>query len=125
MADKCIDSFSYEYFFLSNYYESPVHVFGLTFRNNEAAFQSQKFDSKDKQSAFTDVSAYQAKRMGRTARLSANWDIARNGVMLDVVRAKFTQNDTYWGVCDGVGQNQLGTILMIVRSEIAKAQKTG
>jgi hypothetical protein len=27
-------------------------------------------------------------------------------------------NDTYWGVCNGIGQNKLGKILMRVRKEI-------
>jgi hypothetical protein len=27
-------------------------------------------------------------------------------------------NDTYWGVCDGVGQNRLGQLLMILRREL-------
>ena len=27
-------------------------------------------------------------------------------------------NDTYWGVCKGVGQNKLGKILMRVREEL-------
>lgn len=61
--------------------------------------------------------------------------------MVDIVRAKFTQNkelakrlkatgdktliegnywhDTYWGVCEGVGENYLGKILMNLRSEIS------
>ena len=30
--------------------------------------------------------------------------------------------DTYWGVCDGIGQNNLGKILMIVRDEIIQSQ---
>ena len=29
-------------------------------------------------------------------------------------------NDTYWGVCNGVGQNNLGKILMEVRDEIRR-----
>ena len=31
-----------------------------------------------------------------------------------------TWNDTFWGVCNGQGQNWLGKILMLVRSEINK-----
>ena len=33
-----------------------------------------------------------------------------------------TWNDTYWGVCNGVGRNQLGKTLMKIREELkAKA----
>ena len=27
-------------------------------------------------------------------------------------------HDTYWGVCDGVGKNRLGELLMTVRKEV-------
>ena len=33
-----IDSFKGKYFFLSNFYESPVVYEGITYLNNEAAF---------------------------------------------------------------------------------------
>jgi len=29
-----------------------------------------------------------------------------------------TWNDTYWGVCRGIGQNHLGKLLMKVRSKL-------
>ena len=31
-----------------------------------------------------------------------------------------TWNDTFWGVCNGQGQNWLGKILMLVRSELSQ-----
>ena len=31
-----------------------------------------------------------------------------------------TWNDTFWGVCNGVGENNLGRILMEVREELRK-----
>ena len=31
-----------------------------------------------------------------------------------------TWNDTFWGVCNGQGQNWLGKILMLARSELNK-----
>ena len=31
-----------------------------------------------------------------------------------------TWGDTYWGVCDGVGENRLGKLLMEVREECKK-----
>ena len=31
-----------------------------------------------------------------------------------------TWNDTYWGVCNGVGKNTLGQLLMKIREEIRK-----
>ena len=37
-----IDRFQDEYFFLSNFFERPVTFDGITYQNNEAAFQAQK-----------------------------------------------------------------------------------
>ena len=41
-----IDKFRGKYFFLSNFYVAPVEYQGLTYRNNEAAFQSAKAKNK-------------------------------------------------------------------------------
>ena len=64
--------------------------------------------------------------------------------MLDILRIKFADpglakllaetgeqelveynpwHDTYWGVCDGVGQNKLGKLLMKVRGELKTLEK--
>ena len=83
-----------------------------------------------------------AAEMGRSRRIkmNRNWDSKRDNVMLEAVRAKFTQhedlkelllstgdavliehteNDSYWGDGgDGSGKNRLGKILMKVRSEL-------
>ena len=37
-----INAFRNEYYFLSNFYEIPVTYQGITYQNNEAAFQAQK-----------------------------------------------------------------------------------
>jgi predicted NAD-dependent protein-ADP-ribosyltransferase YbiA (DUF1768 family) len=37
-----INKFRGKYFFLSNFYGHPVEYDGLTYKNNEAAFQSAK-----------------------------------------------------------------------------------
>lgn len=39
---KIIDSFKNQYYFLSNFYETPVTFLGITYKNNEAAFQAMK-----------------------------------------------------------------------------------
>lgn len=36
-----------------------------------------------------------------------------------------TWNDTFWGVCNGSGQNHLGKILMKVRNELRGIERTG
>ena len=48
-----INSFRNEHFFLSNFYEAPVTYDGLTYQNNEAAFQAQKCADPKERDAFT------------------------------------------------------------------------
>ncbi len=81
-----------------------------------------------------------AKRKGRKIEVDAEyWDSAKKDVMYEILKAKFqnlvlkekllktedayleetnTWNDTYWGVCNGKGQNILGKLLMRLRSDI-------
>ena len=72
--------------------------------------------------------------------LRDDWEAVKIQIMYQIVYAKFSQNpllkqklldtgdaylqegntwyDTFWGVCNGVGQNNLGYILMRVREEL-------
>lgn len=134
-----IDSFRGEYHFLSNFYETPVCVYGIKYPNAEAAFQAQKCVLPEEAEAFKTMSPQMAKRYGRMVQLKPNWEQIKDSVMLTVVRAKFKDpvlkdlllntgaaeliegnrwGDTYWGVCNGKGKNRLGEILMTVRTEI-------
>ena len=79
------------------------------------------------------------KKAGRKVPLPSDWELRKVGIMEGFLRQKFahpdlrekllatgdavliegnTWNDTFWGVCNGVGQNQLGLLLMKIRSEI-------
>lgn len=130
--------FKGEYQFLSNFYDTPVEYNGLRYKNSEAAFQAQKCPQRA--SEFCNLSAISAKRLGRAVPMRGDWNKVRLQVMKEVVLAKFQQNkklkrmllatqdallqegnywkDTFWGVCDGVGENHLGKILMEVRDEL-------
>lgn len=137
--DKCdnvIDCFDNQYRFLSNYYHCRVEFNGYTFMNSEAAFHAQKNDEFTKM--FVDLSPGKAKRLGRRIPLRSDWEKVKNDIMFNVVLEKFIQNpniakklmatgncvliegndwgDTYWGVCNGKGENNLGKILMRVRN---------
>lgn len=84
-------------------------------------------------------SAGKAKRMGQKLTLRPDWEKSKLTIMLKLVREKFKDpeleqllyetesdeliegnswHDTFWGVCNGVGKNNLGKILMRVRTEI-------
>lgn len=132
---KQIDSFKGKYYFLSNFYERKVVCFGLAFKNSEAAFQAMKCPERMKE--FCELSASDAKALGRRVQLRPDWEEVKESVMYGVCYAKFSQNedlvqrlidtgdaeliegndwnDTTWGVCNGVGENKLGKILMSLR----------
>ena len=64
-----IDSFKEEYRFLSNFYQSPVTLDGLTYPNAEAAFQAQKCEKEEDKVKYTFVkNPVVAKRMGKKER---------------------------------------------------------
>lgn len=77
--------------------------------------------------------------MGRTVPLRSDWEQVKDSIMEELVRRKFQDkslafmlwstgnkeliegnswHDTYWGMCNGVGRNQLGKTLMKIREEI-------
>lgn len=139
---KEIKEFKNKYFFLSNFFEAPVTYDGLTFQNNESAFQSKKCCSREEQTKFVSLNPSEAKRLGRRVLLREDWEKIKDKVMYDIVYAKFSQNpdlkemllatgdayleegntwgDKYWGTVDGVGRNQLGKTLMSVRERLRK-----
>lgn len=142
---KRIEQFRGQYFFLSNFYDAPVTYLGLTYQNNEAAFQSAKVIGTKRESqrrAFTHLAPNEAKRKGRHVLLRPDWEKAKDQVMYEIVKDKFTNNpdlqekllatgnailtegntwhDVYWGydIRQKRGQNKLGKILMRVRQEL-------
>lgn len=135
-----INSFEGEYAFLSNFYEHPISNGVITFPTNEHYFQAMKTLEDDERLAIARAATPgQAKRMGRSINLRPDWESIKLDVMETAVRIKFTDpelaakliatgdeeliegnwwNDTFWGVCNGVGENHLGKILMKVRADI-------
>lgn len=133
-----INSFKGDNFFLSNFFSAPVTYEGLTYRNNEAAFQAAKtFVNREE---FTMLDPSSAKKLSRQIELRKDWEQVKDDVMYNICLAKFTQNpslrekliatgdeeliegntwgDKIWGVVNGVGENRLGRILMRVREEL-------
>lgn len=139
-----IEEFNGEYAFLSNFYHGPLVFEDVKYLNSESAYQAQKIDNVSNKKAliqeFTNISPKMAKRLGRKVPMRKDWDIVKLDIMYRIVKAKFTQNDhlavrllatgdkeliegnywndTYWGICRGRGENNLGKILMRVRKEI-------
>lgn len=135
-----IDSFRGEYFFLSNFFEAPVIYDGITYLNNEAAFQAQKTLVNKERLSFAMLNPSQAKKRGRAVSLRPDWEDVKFDIMYNICKAKFTQNealktnllntgdavliegntwgDRIWGQVNGVGENNLGKILMRIREEL-------
>jgi ribA/ribD-fused uncharacterized protein len=135
-----INEFRGKYYFLSNFSDSKITINDITFNNGESAFHS--FKDISRQSDFANLDPSTAKRKGRNVKLRHDWENIKDDIMYQVVKAKFTQNedlkerllatgeehleegntwgDKYWGVCNGVGKNRLGKILMKVRDELNK-----
>ncbi len=87
----------------------------------------------------------EAKRAGQTVTLRKNWNRLRRPVMEKLLRRKFEDpqlaemllqtedavliegnnwGDTFWGVCNGVGENHQGKLLMKIRQEL-KVKRSG
>lgn len=137
-----INSFRGKYYFLSNFYEAPVTYNGLTYQNNEAAFQAQKTLIESERKRFCSMNASEAKKTGRHVILRKDWEDVKIDIMRDIVEAKFRQNpdlaekllatgdayleegntwgDRTWGTVNGQGANNLGRILLEVREELSQ-----
>jgi ribA/ribD-fused uncharacterized protein len=144
MVNK-IDNFSGLYRFLSNFYPATVVFDHDEYPSSEAAYQAAKTFSQEIRNEFRLLTPGQAKRFGRMIQVRKDWEEVKYGIMYDIVLDKFTRHDhlkkmlldtgnayleegntwgdTYWGVCEGVGQNKLGLILMKVRKKLLNEQQ--
>lgn len=126
--------------FLSNFYPCSLIYKGIKFPTSEHAYQAAKAtNAEDRDWVAEAKTPGAAKRRGRSIEVRPDWDQIKDGVMLTILRAKFANNelaeelintypaelvegntwgDTYWGVCNGVGQNKLGNLLMRIRNEL-------
>lgn len=135
--DEGIYGFFKEHRFLSNFHEEPASWNNLLFRSNEGAYQAAKCANLNDQRGFISATAAGAKVWGRKVEIRSDWEDVKNDVMFVINWNKYYHNiglrnlllrtgdkyleetnwwgDRVWGVCDGVGENRLGKILMRVR----------
>lgn len=141
MSEK-IGRFAGPYEFLNNFYPSKLLLDGVTYYNAEAAYQAQKCALPADREQFAALGAAEAKKLGRSIPLRADWEAVKLGAMRAVLYAKFTQrpdlanalletgdrllqegnywHDLYWGVDlhSGEGENHLGDLLMELRAQL-------
>lgn len=131
------------YRFLSNFWFCPIEFGGLIYKSSEHAYQAAKtIDLQERLKIQNCDTAARAKKLGKKLKVRENWDQIKLGIMEELVRQKFTNNedlkfkllntgelyleetngwsDFYWGVCKGVGENYLGKILMKIRDELKR-----
>jgi ribA/ribD-fused uncharacterized protein len=124
--------------FLSNFYPAVVYLDGHSYRTVEHAFQAAKTDNHIARATIRAAATPGiAKRLGRRVTLAEDWSSRRLYVMQGLLEQKFardplrqqlldtgtdelvegnTWHDTYWGVCNGRGENHLGRLLMHIRA---------
>lgn len=133
-----IRGFFGEYRFLSNFYMIDIVVGGIVYKSSEHYYMSEKtVDDRKRLEIMNAPSAADAKRLGKKIKLRKDWhEKYKNQSMMRGLVAKFdipemrdrlmatgneyleetnTWDDVYWGVCNGVGKNMLGRMLMYIR----------
>jgi ribA/ribD-fused uncharacterized protein len=136
-----IDSFRGEFDFLSNFYPAELVYKGIFYPTAEHAYMAGKTLLTSERMLIASLDTPKAaKSYGRKLALRPNWEDIKLSIMKDVVERKFLHNndllekllstgdshleegnwwgDVYWGVCNGVGENNLGKILMQTRENL-------
>lgn len=132
---------------LSNFSPPGVTLDGAYWPTVEHYFQAQKFfDAAYRERIRRAATPHEARTLGqsRSLPIRRDWDAQRDAVMLQALRAKFSQPDArrlllstqqralieaspydhYWGAGqEGSGANRLGELLMQVRGELQQALK--
>ena len=140
-SDTEIKGFFGPYRFLSNFEGCSVMFDGVIYPSSENAYMAAKTLDTAQREAFEDISAKDAKALGRTITLRPDWELVKYDCMYKILFDKFSRNaglrqdllatgekyleetnhwgDRIWGVDEeGVGKSALGKILMQVRSAL-------
>ena len=135
-----IDRFTGDYAFLSNFAVSRIEMDGLIYPTVEHAYQAAKtLNAQQRGVIRVAMTPGKAKRLGRKVDMRPDWHKMKLDIMSELVAKKFEipelaaklidtgeheliegnyWNDTYWGMCNGKGSNNLGIILMNTRHDI-------
>ncbi len=147
---KTITEFQGEYRFLSNFWPCYLMYQSIVYPTAEHAYQAAKVESPDVKSLIKGChTPAEAKDYFETHDIKPDhdWTIAKKLlVMEELLMIKFggkeplltrallatgdaeliegnTWNDTFWGVCNNIGENNLGRMLMKVREELSRQKE--
>ena len=135
-----INGFFGKWRFLSNFCECPITFEGLEYPSVENAYQAAKTLDIELRKQFQNITPKESKSLGKKIGIRSDWEMVKLDVMLKLSLEKFTRHphlgtqlietddsyleetnwwgDTFWGTHNGIGENNLGKILMKVRNII-------
>ena len=131
------------YGFLNNFKKAKMFIYDRWWKNVESAYQAQKTSDPDEYDRiWLADTPRQARDFGQLVKCRPDWNQVKVSIMEECVLAKFTQHadlkdkllltrgaviiedspiDSFWGCGqDGLGENNLGKILMRVRDKLDK-----
>jgi ribA/ribD-fused uncharacterized protein len=139
-----------DYGCFSNFVAYSFELKGKVWKTSEHYFQAQKFAGTEHEEELRLASSPMGvARMGRSRQrpLRKDWEIVKDDIMREALKAKFTQNadlkkilletgdavlvehtknDRYWGDGgDGSGRNMLGILLMELREQLKEEDSGG
>jgi ribA/ribD-fused uncharacterized protein len=147
MTLPAVRGFFGPYRFLSNFHFVNVELDGEIYRTTEHAYQAAKTLDLDARRMIQRMSAPRdARKAGQNVKIREGWEEEniKWDTMYDLSCQKYskgqtmhdllctypmyleetnTWGDTYWGVCRGVGRNELGKILMMIREDLMAIQQ--
>jgi len=141
------EGFKGKFEFLSNMYECDCPYNGMVFKSSEHLYQWLKVPPEAewwRTKIFEAPHGKVAKKLAANPKCpkkqTADWDLTRIRYMKIALWSKFTNNpdlkqklldtrgatlveynhwkDTFWGVCNGEGENRLGKLLMQLREKL-------
>lgn len=142
-TEEKICGFFGKYFFLSNGKKCAIQDEedpNITYPYSENAYQASKFEDLNIRRQFQNIDFKEAIHLAWELKnhIRKDWESIKTQKMKSILQQKFqnaalntllqeTQNkyleetnhwnDTFWGVCNGIGENRLGKILMEIRKE--------
>lgn len=136
-VEEPITIFTGPYRWLSNFWPAPLVYEDQFYPTVEHAYVAVRTLNRDVRKTIAELDTPgKAKRFGCDIILRHDWEMVKLTVMEDLLERKFaitqlrlllqstaprrliegnTWGDTFWGVCNGVGDNHLGELLMKIR----------
>ncbi|CAM6001872.1 unnamed protein product, partial [Sphagnum balticum] len=149
-SEAPIDNFNGYFEFLNNDFPAWVHFEDVLYPSVTTAYQASRTEDKQIRQSINEAETYeQLAAIAAKIKNPADWGSRRYKIMESLVRDKFKRNktirdklvetgtrhlinkypkggdnETYWGLVNQSGLNNLGKILETVRSEINRGNDT-